>query len=1060
MQLGPFGVQEQIGAGGMGTVHRGIHRLEGVVVAVKRVSITDPSRREAFDGEVRAVARLNHPGIVGVYDHGFTDGSGWLAMELADGGTLRDVPPQDEAAVRAIVLEILDALAHAHARGVIHRDLKPGNLLRFTGDTLRIKLADFGIARVGDTAIGGVIGTLRYMAPEQLDGDRGTSGPGTDLFALGCMVYEWLEGRPPHPDGSRAAPAPAIRAPHWWPWLRAMLRESIEARPRSAAHAAALLPDAAALFPALAPLAPFVSDDLTQTAPSTGQPASGSDATRPAVSVLPLPTDWRTTQPPPSIRHLHATGLRLYGLRPIPLIGREDVRDRLWQAATESATGARVAVLSGPAGVGKSHLARWLSERAAEQGRGVWHARHSAQGQAADGLSAMVDRGTGVAPTPPAERRARWTRWTYYRQLPESTLSTLAALTDPASHPRTFRSATQRYDALITILLADGPGAVVWLDDLQWGADALGLAARILARDVPLCVVATLRDDLTPEGLPRLDGAIILPIGPLPPSDRAPLIRSLLGTDDALRAMLEARTAGNPLFAVQLIADWVARGLLVPDRHGFRLTEAAEVPLPADLAGVWRDRMARILDPLSAEATDAIQLAAVLGLEVDADEWRDALRRRDLPRPTALLQALLTENLIRPTQRGWTFAHGMLQETLLGLIADPAPLHATCAAVLADRSGDGVRARQGRHLIAAGRHAEALSPLYEAAKVANYQVAYGAALALLDAHAVALDHAPDPREHARSRLLRIMIARQQGRTADARQQTTDLLADLDLDTPAWPMITAEALCMRCMLETQAGRAQSGYDDALAARQIAPEVATSYLYGALALISLREFEAADADAQAGLPHAEHDSMAYAELLRVQGQSRWRRGLYAEGEQSLRAALDAAIQGGDTVSELLVRTELGAVCQTQGHFDDALPHYEAAAALVEPDSIQWLIVMSNVLMVQAITELKPDTHARACHLHARFTEMGFPEQAAYARGIVWGTMGDPAEQDAELGTMQAGLAQYGVVDGDFVFLARRVAERRRVSGDAVGAALAESFAVAQLGLGAVVPEGVSS
>ncbi len=201
----------ELGAGGMGRVVAAEHVATRQPAAVKLVSARQgesSTMRAAFVGEIQAAARLHHPNVVALFDHGSTEGdeTPWVAMELARGGTLRDRAIGDFASMRAALLVILDALAHAHARGVVHRDLKPENVLVDEG---RLVLADFGIAwsRTDPSRPPGerttydddhsIAGTPAYMAPEQARGDLRAQGPWTDLYALGCMAWELASGSPP-----------------------------------------------------------------------------------------------------------------------------------------------------------------------------------------------------------------------------------------------------------------------------------------------------------------------------------------------------------------------------------------------------------------------------------------------------------------------------------------------------------------------------------------------------------------------------------------------------------------------------------------------------------------------------------------------------------------------------------------------------------------------------------------------------------------------------------------------------------------------------------------------
>ena len=214
--LGPFDLVEPVGRGGMSEVWRGVHRDQDVAVAVK-VLTADGARVDRFlaalRNEVRAAAGLDHEHVVRILDHGeiptetaagsagrLVAGSPYLVMEWASGGTLSSGPmPRSWEELRETLSTLLAALAHAHARRVIHRDLKLSNVLRCLPDDLRpgLKLADFGIARprnVEEEANAPIGGTVGYMAPEQLLGRWHDQGPWTDLYALGCMAFKLAGG--------------------------------------------------------------------------------------------------------------------------------------------------------------------------------------------------------------------------------------------------------------------------------------------------------------------------------------------------------------------------------------------------------------------------------------------------------------------------------------------------------------------------------------------------------------------------------------------------------------------------------------------------------------------------------------------------------------------------------------------------------------------------------------------------------------------------------------------------------------------------------------------------
>ena len=209
-----YQVEARIGAGGMAEVYRGFDQVLNRTVAIKVLlpqMARDTSFVERFRREAQAAARLNQPNIVGVYDTGADDGTQYIVMEFIEGRTLAEFmetgrrPTPVQAA--EIAQKIAAAIAAAHAQGVIHRDIKPGNVM-ITRDGV-IKVMDFGIARVlgPETApqTSAVLGTASYLSPEQAQG--GPVDARTDIYSLGAVLYELLTARPPFTGDSPVAVA-------------------------------------------------------------------------------------------------------------------------------------------------------------------------------------------------------------------------------------------------------------------------------------------------------------------------------------------------------------------------------------------------------------------------------------------------------------------------------------------------------------------------------------------------------------------------------------------------------------------------------------------------------------------------------------------------------------------------------------------------------------------------------------------------------------------------------------------------------------------------------------
>jgi serine/threonine-protein kinase len=195
-----------LGRGGMGVVYKARHVRLNRLVALKMIlagAHASPQQLARFQVEAEAVAGLQHPNVVQLYEVGEHDGCPYLAMEFVEGGSLHErlvKNPPPAAEIAEIVAALADAVRCAHAHGVVHRDLKPANIL-LTGAGVP-KVTDFGLAKRfedGDspTVTGAIVGTPQYMAPEQTLGQTGAVGPAADVYALGAILYQCLSGRPP-----------------------------------------------------------------------------------------------------------------------------------------------------------------------------------------------------------------------------------------------------------------------------------------------------------------------------------------------------------------------------------------------------------------------------------------------------------------------------------------------------------------------------------------------------------------------------------------------------------------------------------------------------------------------------------------------------------------------------------------------------------------------------------------------------------------------------------------------------------------------------------------------
>ncbi len=399
-----------------------------------------------------------------------------------------------------------------------------------------------------------------------------------------------------------------------------------------------------------------------------------------------FPATWRSADAPARSTALTGVGLGLFALRPVPFVGRERERDALWAAlgAVHAGRTPRVVLVRGVAGVGKTRLGEWLSTRAREGGAAsVLRALHAAAPGRGEGMGPMAARFLRTAGLPRPEAAP----------VTEAALRLLGGGTEDAAplleitHPLAdgdddgtprvrFAGARERRRALCRLieLLGRERPVLVHVEDAQWAPDALALVHEIMSVGLPaLCVLGVTEDALHDRpaevealaALAALAGAETLTLAPLDEDRHGELVRGLLGLAPALSAEVAARTRGNPLFAVQLVGDWVQRGLLEASEGGFALAGGAVgVPadMPADMSALWLRRVTRAV--ATADAVAAVELGAILGGVVSAVEWTQAAAAAGLPSPAELAPALELHGLLRRDGPAWAFCHGMLVESL------------------------------------------------------------------------------------------------------------------------------------------------------------------------------------------------------------------------------------------------------------------------------------------------------------------------------------------------------------------------------------------------------------
>ncbi len=738
MKIGAFKVEGLLGSGGMAQVYRALHEPTGLPVALKVLRPEQHSHVtwQALRNEVQAVGRLDHPNVVRLFHHGVVPadskdlpvGSTFLAMSLAD-DCWRTRPILDWATLRRLLFETLSGLAHAHGRGVAHLDIKPSNLLIAEGRTL---LSDFGIAAIWENAGRVVGGSRAFRAPEQVGGRHADIGPRTDLYALGRTVLALVSGCNPDHE-----------APRWEPtfdvpggllaWVARLLRRTPEERFRTAASARLAL---STLGPSV-PVASVASsraatDDSTVTELEIESTSPTELCAEPAARIdpsVPVSVDLPSPRTGPRVE----AGIGLLGLRRPHIVGRATEQRVLWETlvavATTGAPG--VLLLRGPAGVGKTCLANWLGEKASELGCAqVMRVRYGMGHDEPLRRAARRALRCDDLPWPEMYRRVRAVA--RRSELPAPLDGLLTELIRPCGALVT-RDAVGGFGALLQL---DSRPTLLIVDDVQHAGRDLDTLAGISVHP-GLLTVCTLRDDL--PGSEEVAEALAAPslcIGPLAAAATQSLLKELVDLDAEALTSLERHTAGNPMFAVALIAAWHRDGVLEPTPTGLRLT-AASPDLPGDLWAAWTQRVEALCERSGSDFAEVLELAAALGIWVAHSELLALGLEFDAIRAARVV--LLDEGLARPEADGWTFVHGMLLE---GVRARCGPRwkrrHLACAEMLAARDVPH-RRRIGHHFLKAGRWepaAEAL--LFDAADALSADaLRYGDLLCTEAGHALA-----------------------------------------------------------------------------------------------------------------------------------------------------------------------------------------------------------------------------------------------------------------------------------------------------------------------------------
>jgi hypothetical protein len=636
--LGHFTLREPLGEGGMGTVYRAHDPRLGRDVAVKllRAEQVDEAARERFRREARAASALSHPNIVTVFDVGEAPNGWFIAMELVQGESLAAwrLDPPGIARLADAGAQCALALAAAHEAGIVHRDVKPENVMvRSDG---YVKLLDFGLARLMDaerasttaerrsatglTSPGLVIGTVRYLSPEQASGDP--IGPPSDVFSLGTMLYELATGSHPFMAKTevgiigqiitREPALPSDIASGFPPEFDALLRAMLAKDPADRPSALEVADRLQGVTRARSPM-----DGVTQRGPGAVANVGTSGAFRSVLSGV-----------RPGVTRL---GARRSGV----VVGHAVELATLlaqWQHVRDGA--GRFVGISGEAGIGKSTFVESALASLDEEGpMVVARGRCSERLAGAEAYLPVLDALDGACAADPSGRFAAL--------IAEMAPAWHALLRQGEQVALGTQERLKREMVALLRRVTDTRPLVLFFDDMHWAdASTVDLLAYIGAHldGLPLLLLATYRGaELRVTSHPFLQVA-----RDLGARDRFHEIAvSLLRLDDIeqyldatfaghefppeLAARLHARTDGNALFLVDVLRWLSAQGLIAESNGRWRLQGTLDV-LESGLPGSVRAMIERKIAQLDDTDRRLLQVAAVQGAEFDSAALALALR--------------------------------------------------------------------------------------------------------------------------------------------------------------------------------------------------------------------------------------------------------------------------------------------------------------------------------------------------------------------------------------------------------------------------------------------------
>lgn len=721
-----YRLETELGQGGMGTVYRAFDTTLERQVAVKLVTgyELETEGRARLLREAKSIAQLNHPNIVTVYDAGEMDQAPYIVMELVEGSSLHDQPPDNHEALVRIAKQICLALQHAHQRGIVHRDLKPENVL--IDQAGNAKLMDFGIARSMASRLtqeGQIEGTVFYMAPELAVGKEYDGR--ADLYALGVMLYELTTGELPFQHGDPVA----VISQHL--------------------HAPVVPPRAK--DPTVPPGLNRLIVQLMQKNPDD-RPADAGQVIRALHS--------QTILDPEAAEDEQLSTLdRIVRGR---MIGRQAEFEKareLWYSAVGG--NSQILLISGEPGVGKSRLLREIITQSEVMGATVL------------GSASYAEGGPPYSPFKHILREVLPKASQNGFNLPEPVVADLLSLApefrsqypevkpNPQEDPQSEQHRLFESFFVFLASLSHHSPLLVYLDDAHW-ADSGSLSMfRHVARQLgsqPIMLLATYREVELDEARPLHE--VLLDLSKEPKTTRVKLNRLTMPQTEELLAtffqeeitpdFLEGiyrETDGNPFFIEEVCKALVESGKLYFGDGRWHRPDISELGIPQSVKVAIQSRVGK----LAPETQEILNQAAVLGREFEFETLLAALESEEEPVMVALEEAERAQLIEERSTDGrllFWFSHALIPSTLVdGLrILQRRRLHSHAAAALEQRDPENYAAL-GMHLLEAGQTDKGVDYLLRAGDQARALYSHQEAI---NSYLQALDYAKETEDHARA----------------------------------------------------------------------------------------------------------------------------------------------------------------------------------------------------------------------------------------------------------------------------------------------------------------------